>query len=81
MDRGARLAQAMLILLSPDDIVEPNPDMPLDNPPRHEDRAGQPRANVLIKLGMALAAYPERTIVVETGHLKLIADPLCVRIR
>jgi hypothetical protein len=74
MDRAARLAQATLILLSADDIVEPNPDMPSSSPRHEGGHAGQPRANVLIELGMALMAYPERTIVIETGHLNPIPD-------
>jgi predicted nucleotide-binding protein len=74
MDRAARLAQATLVLLSPDDIAEPNPDILVDDPSHEKVRAGQPRANVLVELGMALAAYPERTIVVESGYLKPISD-------
>ena len=34
----------------------------------------QPRPNVLIELGMALSAYRNRTIIVELGRLRRIAD-------
>jgi predicted nucleotide-binding protein len=74
IDTAARLAQATLVLLSPDDIVEPHPDVALDSPRQERSRAGQPSANVLIELGMALAATPERTILVEVGPLMPITD-------
>jgi hypothetical protein len=74
MGTAARLAQATLFLLSPDDIVKPNPDVSPDNPAHEGDHAGQPQANVLVELGMALVAHPDRTIVVEVGHLKPVGD-------
>jgi predicted nucleotide-binding protein len=74
IDRAARLAQATLFLLSPDDIVEPSPRMPSDDPRHGVVRAGQPRANVLFELGMAVAANPERTIAVATDDVNTITD-------
>jgi predicted nucleotide-binding protein len=69
------LAQANLVLLSPDDVVELHPDLfqPNDHP-YEQARAGQARPNVLFELGLAYMACPERTIIVEVGQLRPVAD-------
>ncbi|MEU3255686.1 nucleotide-binding protein [Streptomyces sp. NPDC006997] len=68
-------AQAALVLLTPDDIVTLHPDLYGPNEPSYETQpVGQPRPNVLIELGMVLMAYPERTLIVEIGSLRPIAD-------
>ncbi|MEU6592276.1 TIR domain-containing protein [Streptomyces sp. NPDC046881] len=69
------LAQAALVLLTPDDIVQLHPDLHgRSEPPYETEPTGQPRPNVLIELGMVLMAYPERTLMVEVGELRTIAD-------
>jgi predicted nucleotide-binding protein len=69
------LAQANLVLLSPDDIVELHPDLCRSNDhPYERARAGQARPNVIFELGLAYMAYPERTVIVEVGQLRPIAD-------
>jgi predicted nucleotide-binding protein len=73
--RAPHLAQATLVLLSPDDVVELHSDLFLDNdPPQERARSGQARPNVLFELGLALMAYPERTILVEVGQMRSVAD-------
>jgi predicted nucleotide-binding protein len=75
IEKAPAEAQAALVLLTPDDVVRLHPD--LHGPREHEYElrdAGQPRPNVLIELGMVLMAYPERTIIVEIGAVKPIAD-------
>jgi predicted nucleotide-binding protein len=73
--RAPHLAQAALVLLSPDDIVELHSDLFQDSdPPAERARAGQARPNVLIELGLVLGTYPERTIVVEVGQMRPVAD-------
>ncbi|MEU3828399.1 hypothetical protein GT045_08625 [Streptomyces sp. SID486] len=68
-------AQAALVLLTPDDVVQLHPDLRGRNEPPYEtEPTGQPRPNVLIELGMVLMAYPERTLMVEVGELRTIAD-------
>ncbi|WHM31515.1 nucleotide-binding protein [Streptomyces sp. BPPL-273] len=68
-------AQAALVLLTPDDVVSLHPDLRGHNEPDYETRpVCQPRPNVLIELGMVLMAYPERTLIVEVGGLRPIAD-------
>ncbi|MFB7504806.1 TIR domain-containing protein [Streptomyces broussonetiae] len=68
-------AQAALVLLTPDDVVQLHPDLRGPNePPYESEPTGQPRPNVLIELGMVLMAYPERTLLVEIGGLRTISD-------
>jgi predicted nucleotide-binding protein len=73
--KAPHLAQATLVLLTPDDVVELHSDLVLDNDlPQERARSGQARPNVLFELGQALMAYPERTIVVEVGQMRPVAD-------
>jgi predicted nucleotide-binding protein len=73
--KAPHLAQATLVLLSPDDIVELHPDLRQDNDhPYERALAGQARPNVLFEFGLAFMAYPERTIIVEAGLMRPIAD-------
>jgi len=68
-------ARAALVLLTPDDIVRLHPALHGDYEPYFEAReVCQPRPNALLELGMVLMAYPERTLVVEVGQLRPIAD-------
>ena len=69
------LAQATLVLLTPDDIVELHSDLLLDGDAQPErDRAAQARPNVLFEMGLALMAYPERTVIVEVGRMRPLSD-------
>ena len=73
--KAPHLAQATLVLLSPDDIVELHPDLRQENDHSYERvLSGQARPNVLFELGLAFMAYPERTIIVEVGLMRPIAD-------
>jgi predicted nucleotide-binding protein len=73
--QGPAQAQAALVLLTPDDSVALHADLYEENEKDYEKRlTGQPRPNVLIELGMVLMAYPERTLIVEIGTLRPIAD-------
>ncbi|MFL6115479.1 MAG: TIR domain-containing protein [Catenulispora sp.] len=68
-------AQAALVLLTADDIVTLHPELHTSSEPFYEvNQACQPRPNVLIELGMVLAVYPKRTVVVEVGAIRPIAD-------
>jgi hypothetical protein len=42
--------------------------------PHERAQAAQARPNVLFELGLALMAYPERTIVVEVGQMRPVGD-------
>jgi predicted nucleotide-binding protein len=68
-------AQAAMVLLTPDDLVRLHPSLLKQNDSDNERLlTGQPRPNVLLELGMVLMAYPERTVIVELGSLRRIAD-------
>jgi predicted nucleotide-binding protein len=72
---GLLKAQATVVLLTPDDVAYLHPDLHHGQEPEHERRrTGQPRPNVLIELGMALMAAEARTIIVEFGRLRPVAD-------
>ena len=69
------LAQAAVVILTPDDEVRLHPDLRNDPEDSFElSRALQPRPNVLVELGMALAVYPQNTIIVEFGSMRPFAD-------
>ena len=73
--RAPHQAQATLVLLTPDDVVELHPDLVQDNDlPYEQGLSAQARPNVLFELGLALMAYPDRTIVVEVGQTRPIGD-------
>jgi len=68
-----RNAQAIVVLLTPDDIVKLHPSLYIQQ--ESDGKAAmQPRPSVLIELGMALASCAERTIIVEVGELRPVAD-------
>jgi hypothetical protein len=61
--------------MTPDDTVQLHPDLAGDRDPDYETGVGgQARPNTLIELGMALMAYPNRTIIVEIGSLRPVSD-------
>jgi predicted nucleotide-binding protein len=69
------LAQAAVVILTPDDEVRLHPELRNDPENSFElRRALQPRPNVLMELGMALAIYPQNTIIVEFGGMRPFAD-------
>jgi predicted nucleotide-binding protein len=69
------LAQAAVVLLTPDDEVRLHPELRNDPEDSFELRRGlQPRPNVLMELGMSLAVYPLSTIIVEFGTIRPFAD-------
>ena len=75
IENAINQAQAILVLLTPDDVVHLHPAL-------HELRERtsetaphlQARPNVLIELGMALASRRDRTIIVEFGEMRAVAD-------
>jgi|GEM_PF-2593278 len=72
---AAGQAQAVVAILTPDDIVMLHPALQAGNDPADETApVMQPRPNVLIELGMALSAYRRQTIVMTIGSLRRITD-------
>lgn len=68
-------AQAVLVLLTPDDMAQLRPELETsEEVQRNADSHYQPSPGVLIELGLALGVCPERTIIVEFGALRPVAD-------
>ncbi len=68
-------AQATVVLLSPDDVVWLHPELCAEGETDAEARPQlQARPNVMIELGMALAIYPGKTIIVQVGDMRPAAD-------
>ena len=75
LDQAFDRAQAVVALLSPDDVVYLDPDLrhPSD-PPYESQPTGQARPNVLFETGMAMGRSPERTVLVEVGSIRPFSD-------
>jgi predicted nucleotide-binding protein len=68
-------AQAVVVLLTPDDVVYLHSTLRDDNDPHYETRpTGQARPNVLFEAGAALVAHPRDTVIVEIGRLRPFSD-------
>ncbi len=72
---GFSNAQAVVVLLTPDDEARMCEELRGEHAPDHEKALmGQARSNVLFEAGMAFGTHPERTIVVELGTLRPFSD-------
>jgi predicted nucleotide-binding protein len=69
---GFARAQACVVLFSPDEHVRLREDLRGDDD--LENGEMQPRPNVLVEAGMALALHPKRTIIVKVGHVRDVSD-------
>jgi predicted nucleotide-binding protein len=73
--QGIATAQAAVVLMTPDDTVWLHEDLRAADEDAHEKLpAMQARPNVILELGMALATYAERTIVLMAGRHRPMAD-------
>ena len=69
------MADAAVVLLTPDDIVALRPDLVGDSDGADErERRGQARPNVYYEAGIADALGRERTVIVEVGGPKAFSD-------
>ncbi|MFY1659698.1 nucleotide-binding protein [Micromonospora sp. WMMD1274] len=67
--------QAAVVLCTPDDGALLHHDLRSEHEPAYETGlTGQPRQNVLIEMGMALAVQPRRTVIIEIGTLRPASD-------
>ena len=75
LDAAFKTAQALVVLLSPDDQARLHPDLQKPNDPNYErELTGQPRQNVLFEAGLAFGYKPDRTILVKVGDLRPFSD-------
>lgn len=72
---GFLAAQAVIVLLTPDDEARLHTKLHGPGEPTHETQlTGQARPNVLFEAGMAFAMHPTRTVIVEIGRLRPFSD-------
>jgi predicted nucleotide-binding protein len=75
LDRAFALAQAVVVLLTPDDEGRLRAAFQVPSDPSYEfELTGQARQNVLFEAGMAFGRFPDRTILVEVGTTKPFSD-------
>ena len=68
-------AQAVLVLMTPDDEAQLREDLRLPGDGPHEtELTGQARPNVLFEAGMAMAWDEDRTVLVEIGQNRPFSD-------
>jgi predicted nucleotide-binding protein len=75
LDSAFNNAQAILVLLSPDDEVRLNQELWSANEEVQEKEFRlQARPNVLFEAGMAFGKNPNRTLLIEVGNVKPFSD-------
>jgi predicted nucleotide-binding protein len=72
---GLAIATAAVVLLTPEDVVHLHPNLrePGDGPAETSDTL-QARPNVLLELGMAMAAKPDATLILIVGEHRTVTD-------
>ena len=77
LETGFSLAQAVVVVLTPDDEARlRQPYVKADDPPDEKELTPQPRPNVLLEAGMALGQHRQRTIILQFGKLRQVSDLL-----
>lgn len=81
IDAGFEHAQAIVVLLTPDDEAKLKTEFIRSNDPLFEKKlTGQPRQNVLFEAGMAFGKYKSTTILVQIGKVRTMSDVAGVHI-
>jgi len=73
LDAAFGRAQAVVVLMTPDDVAYLHPSLTEPEDPEIEPQL-QPRPNVLYEAGMAMGRSPDRTVIVEFGQVKVFSD-------
>jgi len=75
LDQGFAMARAVVVLLTPDDEARLRDDLRGPDEPDYETSLTyQPRPNVLFEAGMALGRHPDRTLLIQIGHVRPVSD-------
>ena len=75
LNHGFSMAQAAVVLLTPDDEARLKGEFWHQSDAQHErEFTGQPRQNVLFEAGMALRSHENQTVIVELGALRPMSD-------
>jgi Predicted nucleotide-binding protein containing TIR-like domain len=73
--KGLEIAHAVVVIFTPDDIAQVNPNFLLDHDQEFERLpTGQARQNVILEAGMALAMKRSQTILLRIGAVREISD-------
>lgn len=75
LDAGFSIAQAAVILFTPDDEARLLEEFRYPDDEEFETNlTPQARQNVIYEAGMAMGMFPERTVIIEFGRLRPISD-------
>ena len=75
LSTGFKIAHAAIVLLTPDDEARLREEFRTPDDPAYEsDLYPQPRPNVLFEAGMAMAHFPNRTVLVQVGPSRPFSD-------
>lgn len=75
LDSAFAKAQAVVVLMTPDDLARLRPELlPEGDPDREGLLQAQPRPNVFLEAGMAIGRFPTRTILAEAGPMRPASD-------
>lgn len=75
LDTAFREAEAVVVLLTPDDEARLKKQYRKPRDPAYERRlSGQARPNVLFEAGMAFGSNPEKTVLVQLGDTRPFSD-------
>jgi predicted nucleotide-binding protein len=75
VDSAFREGAAVVVLLTPDDLVVLAPRLRRPKEPKVETtRTGQARPNVFFEAGLAFGSYPNATVLVRVGEVKPFSD-------
>jgi hypothetical protein len=76
VEAAFRIAQAAVVLCTPDEQVLLRVDLRNQDEPADARPAWQPRPNVYFEGGIAFTSHPTRTIVLELGPVRVASDLL-----
>lgn len=76
INQAMKKAQAILVLLSPDEEAKLKPQFVGTKDRKHglHKLDSQPRPNVIFEAGLALGAHSDKTILVQVGDIREISD-------
>lgn len=74
LDRAFAMAQAVVVVLTPDEEVVLRPGLRTGATHQEIQPARQARANVIFEAGIALSKHADRTVLVEIGDVRAFSD-------